>query len=135
MSSRGLRNCNPGNIRRSVSRFQGEVAQSTDPEFKQFESIEWGYRAMFVIIHNYNELYAINTLDKIVARWAPPHENDTNGYVRSVAKRLGCMTTSHINSLDRDTMCQLVASMSWIENGIKAEVPEVEAGWELFAGS
>ncbi len=132
MLSRGLRNCNPGNIRLSVSKFQGEVVPSTDPDFKQFEQMAWGYRAMFVIIHNYNELYSINTLNKIIARWAPQHENDTNSYIRSVAKRLGCTTNAHINTLDRDVMCRLVASMSWIENGTKADSKEVEAGWMLF---
>ena len=45
--SRGLSNCNPGNIRQSKVRYKGEVQPSRDPAFKQFESLAWGYRAVF----------------------------------------------------------------------------------------
>ena len=48
--SRGLDNRNPGNIRRSRVRYRGEVQPSGDADFKQFESMEWGYRAMFVLL-------------------------------------------------------------------------------------
>ena len=51
--SRGLRNLNPGNIRRSSVRYKGEKSHSTDSAFKQFESLEAGYRAMFVLLHTY----------------------------------------------------------------------------------
>lgn len=33
--SRGLSNCNPGNIRQSKVRYKGEVQPSRDPAFKQ----------------------------------------------------------------------------------------------------
>ena len=49
--SRGLENRNPGNIRHSSSRYRGEVRPSRDPAFKEFEAIEWGYRAIFVTQH------------------------------------------------------------------------------------
>ena len=40
--SRGLSNCNPGNIRQSKVRYKGEVQPSRDPAFKQFESLACG---------------------------------------------------------------------------------------------
>ncbi len=40
--SRGLQNCNPGNIRQSKVRYKGEVRPSRDPAFKQFESLCMG---------------------------------------------------------------------------------------------
>ena len=40
--SRGLSNCNPGNIRQSKVRYKGEVQPSRDPAFKQFESLATG---------------------------------------------------------------------------------------------
>ncbi len=134
MLSRGVRNCNPGNIRRSASPFRGEVSPSRDAEFKEFESMAWGYRAMMLIIHNYNELYGINTLDKIIARWAPATENDTANYIRVVARRLGIAQSGCVDSGDEEMMCALVSSMSWIENGVEANPEEVEAGWRLYAG-
>ena len=51
--SRGLRNNNPGNIRRSKVRYRGEVHPSQDPEFRQFSAPEWGYRAIFVLLDTY----------------------------------------------------------------------------------
>ena len=51
--SRGLRNRNPGNIRRSGVRYKGEVRPSTDPAFKQFGSMALGYRAIFVLLDTY----------------------------------------------------------------------------------
>ncbi len=48
--SRGLQNCNPGNIRQSKVRYKGEVRPSRDSAFKQFESLAWGYRAIFVLL-------------------------------------------------------------------------------------
>ncbi len=135
MISRGIRNCNPGNIRLSLSRFQGEVVPSQDSQFKQFESAAWGYRAMFLVIHNYNKLYGINTLRRIIARWAPECENDTQRYIQVVAKRLGISVDGHINSRDGEQMRSLVWSMSKIENGVDPDIDEVSEGWALFEGS
>ena len=59
--SRGVDNCNPGNIRRSRVRYRGEVHPSRDPDFKQFESMEWGYRAMFVLLDTYRRRYGLAT--------------------------------------------------------------------------
>ncbi|MFI3259650.1 MAG: structural protein P5 [Rikenellaceae bacterium] len=133
--SRALRNCNPGNIRLGVSKFKGEVTPSRDDEFKEFEAPKWGYRAMFIIIHNYGVLYGIDTLNRIIGRWAPPSENDTNDYISVVARRLGVGCKAHINSRDHDTMVALVGAMAWIESGSRAVNQEIEDGWELFAES
>ncbi len=132
MLSRGVRNCNPGNIRRTASPFRGEVVPGDDPQFKQFESMAWGYRAMMLIIHNYNELYGINTLSRIIARWAPPSENHTSNYIRAVARRLGVTMKSHIDTKSETMMKGLVSSMSWVENGVPAVAEDVDEGWRLF---
>ena len=58
---RGLRNRNPGNIRRSAVRYKGET-KSDDAAFKTFASTAWGYRAMFVLLHTYRVRHRIATL-------------------------------------------------------------------------
>ncbi len=131
--SRGVRNNNPGNIRLNCSPFQGEITPSTDSEFKQFISAEWGYRAIFLIIHNYGVLYNINTLDKIIKRWAPPIENETSVYIEVVAKRLGVSRRAFIDTLNRDVMLKLVTAMVRIECGVAPDTEKLELGWELFA--
>lgn len=87
--SRGVDNCNPGNIRRSRVRYRGEVHPSRDPDFKQFESMEWGYRAMFVLLDTYHRRYGLDTVRGMIARYAPSVENDTARYVRTVCEMTG----------------------------------------------
>ena len=123
--SRGLENCNPGNIRLSRVRYQGEVRPSRDPEFRQFESLAWGYRAIFVLLDTYRRRYGLDTLRGMLSRWAPPSENRTDAYIRAVAGE-------RLDTRDRRTMVPVAASISRVENGVKADRAEVERGWELF---
>ena len=83
--SRGLQNCNPGNIRQSKVRYKGEVRPSRDSAFKQFESLAWGYRAIFVLLDTYRIRYGLDTIRGMISRWAPPSENHTETYIRASA--------------------------------------------------
>lgn len=130
--SRGLRNRNPGNIRRSNTRYVGEVERPTDPEFRQFVAVEWGYRAMFVLLYTYRLRYGLNTLRGLIGRWAPPSENRTESYIRFVADRCGLDEEEPIDLLDAGTMVPVAAAMSEVENGMQAVRADVERGWELF---
>ena len=130
--SRGLRNCNPGNIRQSRSKFKGEVRPSRDSAFKEFESMAYGYRAMFVLLDTYRTRYGLSTIREIISRWAPPSENFTEGYIRFVAERTGIDADAEVNSLSERDMVPIVAAMSEIENGTKAVMADVHEGWKLF---
>ena len=52
---RGLRNNNPGNIRRSKDNWQGLAPEQTDPDFFQFTAPEWGYRALIKTLQTYRK--------------------------------------------------------------------------------
>lgn len=86
---RGYRNNNPGNIRKSHEAWQGLSPTQTDPEFFQFIDLPHGIRAMAVILRNYQKLYNLRTPMQIISRWAPPSENDTEAYAKSVAAIAG----------------------------------------------
>lgn len=131
--SRGLRNCNPGNIRLSRTKFNGEVRPSRDSAFKQFESMAYGYRAMFVLLDTYHKRYGLSTIRQMISRWAPPTENFTDGYIRFVAERTGIDADAPIDSRSERDMVPIVAAMSEIENGAKAVMADVHDGWLLFA--
>lgn len=133
--SRGLDNCNPGNIRRSGVRYKGEIRPSRDPAFKQFESPAWGYRAIFVVLDAYRRRHGLNTVAGMIARWAPPSENRTEAYVRYVARTVGIGERDPVDTRDRATMLRFAAAISRIENGCAADMEQVEAGWDLFAGA
>lgn len=131
--SRGLRNNNPGNIRQNSDNFLGEIKPSTDPAFKQFESIEYGYRAIFVTLNTYQKRYGLSTIRAMISRWAPPKDNnDTEAYIRAVSSESGVPENSYITSTNKDVMIPIVAAMSRVENGVAANISEVQGGWDLF---
>lgn len=132
MKPRGLRNCNPGNIRKGSVVYQGEVVPSKDDAFRQFTTMAYGYRAMFVLLHTYQRKYGLNTIASIISRYAPAVENHTVAYIKSVAEWSGVPATSHITTTNGNVMMPIVSAMSRVENGEPADMREVEQGWKLF---
>ena len=132
MMSRGLRNNNPGNIRLGTVRYKGERAKSSDAAFRQFESMEWGYRAMFVLLHTYALKHNCHTLRSMINRYAPPIENHTENYIRRVAYASHLSPDETISTTDRGVMTAVVAAMSEVENGVEADMATIWRGWELF---
>lgn len=132
--TRAERNHNPGNIRRCGVRYRGERRPSCDPAFKEFESDEWGYRAMFVLFESYRRRYSIDTLRAIVTRWAPPLENDTEEYVRFVAERADVDADATLPP--RDVRLRAIAeAMSRFERGHEpspAQLDALDRGWQHF---
>lgn len=128
---RGLRNNNPGNIRRNNDVFQGEKT-SSDREFKQFKLMAYGYRAIFKILSNYGRNYHLKTIRQMIGRWAPENENDTGAYVKAVSDYAGIPADDPIDINDREQMIRIVAGMSKVENGREADMSDVIAGWNLL---
>lgn len=129
---RGLRNNNPGNIRKNNIVYQGEVVPSKDEAFKQFVTMAYGYRAMFTVLHTYARRYGIDTIASMIARYAPAIENHTTAYIDAVSEWSGVPATSHITTTNADVMVPIVTAMSRVENGVPAVMSDVEAGWKLF---
>lgn len=129
---RGYRNNNPGNIRINSDLFQGEIRPSKDKSFKQFETMAYGYRAVFRILSNYYRNYKLDTIRKMISRWAPENENDTDAYIKAVSGYAGIPADDPINLNDREQMTRIVAGMSKVENGIEADMSDVIAGWNLL---
>lgn len=129
--SRGLRNNNPGNIRRSATAYRGEVV-SRDEAFKCFESMAMGYRAMFVLLHTYRLKHNLRTIAEMIARYAPSCENDTQAYIDAVGRISGIETTHPVDTTEAEVMMPVVSAMSRVENGVCAIPAEVMAGWDLF---
>lgn len=130
--SRGLDNRNPGNLRLSGIRYKGEVRPSRDPEFRTFESMAAGYRAVFVLLHTYRVRYECRTLREMLTRYAPPAENDTQAYLRFVSMRSGVAPDAELDTLDRQVMTGIVSAISQMENGVAADPVSVDDGWTLF---
>ena len=134
-TSRGLRNLNPGNIRRSNTRYKGEKEHSTDVAFKQFESLEWGYRAMFMLLHTYRVRGYGDTIAAMISRYAPPAENNTEAYISRVCRYTNIARDTQLDTKNGEQMIPIVCAMSAVENGIEADVDIVTEGWRLFISS
>lgn len=126
MQPRGIRNNNPGNIRWGDS-WQGLIAphMRTDKDFCQFTEPVYGIRAICRILVNYGSKAGqpgvggpgIDTVREIISRWAPPSENDTEAYIRSVARSVGVDPNAHIDITHPDVMRAVVTSIIQHENG------------------
>lgn len=88
MSTRGIRNNNPANIRRGC-KWKGMTEKQTDREFCQFVTMTWGVRALLVTLRTYVVKHKLHTIPQIIERWAPPQDgNATNRYIEFVEKAI-----------------------------------------------
>lgn len=88
MSTRGIRNNNPANIRRGCN-WKGLAEKQTDKEFCQFVAITWGVRALLVTLRTYVVKHHLHTVREIITRWAPPSDgNNTEKYIEYVEKEI-----------------------------------------------
>ena len=129
---RGLRNCNPGNIRISTDKWLGLREEQTDKEFFQFEEMRWGYRALIRTLQNYRRKHGLQTIAEMIGRWAPHTENNTSGYISRVCKEMQVPSTYVPDVEEKGTMCALAAAISEVENGVPAVMSEIEEGWALL---
>lgn len=127
---RGIRNCNPLNIRIGNT-WLGERQNPDDNEFEQFVSMEAGIRAGFCILRRYIRRYKLNTIRLIVTRWAPEKENQTASYIKSVSTQMKLDADAEIHYEDKDTMCKLVDAMIRVECGQPVDMAKIEKGYSV----
>ena len=135
MTPRGIRNCNPGNIRNSdATDWKGEVPAGAkkDKSVEEFKDMAHGYRALIKLLRNYRRKHGCKTIADFISRWAPRPENNTSGYIPRVCRELHVPATFVPDVADKGTMCALAAAISQVENGIPAVMADVEAGWDLL---
>ena len=114
---RGIRNNNPGNIRLSSAKWRGQRAVQTDIAFVEFESPLLGLRALMVLLLTYYRRYDLDTVQSIINRYAPPHENATDHYAESVSKQLGVRRRQKLDLTRPDTLAGFARAIVKHENG------------------
>lgn len=114
---RGIRNNNPGNIKRTDTVWQGQAPLQTDKTFVQFVHPKYGFRAMTRILRNYQRR-DLNSIRQIISTYAPSNENDTEAYIQSVAKRLNVSPDEPINLESK--LFDLLLAIAVHENGVIA---------------
>ena len=134
MTPRNIRNNNPLNIRRSKDKWQGLDAKQNDPSFFKFESMEMGWRAAFVILtKTYYHKYRLFTIRKIIKRWAPSVENDTDAYIKKVSDLTGIDPDEPLGipSLYPSRWMAVGLAMAIVEGGRQPKVFPLMRGWTL----
>ena len=128
--TRGLRNGNPLNIRRVAgTRWKGQRTEQTDKSFVQLESIEYGLRAAFCILETYRRKYKAVCIEDIINRWAPPSENATSEYIRTVCRLTGFGGKER---LEESQLPALVCAMAFVECGAHISKETILKGFRLF---
>lgn len=123
---RGLRNNNPGNIRKDGTDWAGlrTPDMQLDPQFFQFIGMEWGIRAMARILRTYERDHNIRSLRHMSERWAPNADhNDAEQHARNVLKHAeGVVATidDAISLSDKDIAFGVIRGIMVAENGSKA---------------
>lgn len=137
-NTRAIRNNNPLNIRHSPSRWLGLLPKeehahgATDSAFCQFVSMAYGFRAAFILIDTYMRKHGLNTIERIIYRWAPPKDgNNTEQYIRDVCRLTGIGGKESLILRD-PRLKDIVWAMAQIEsgNGILQYRQSLEEGWE-----
>ena len=134
MTPRNIRNNNPLNIRRSKDKWQGLDAKQSDSSFFKFESMEMGWRAAFVILtKTYYHKYRLFTIRKIIKRWAPSVENDTDAYIKKVSDLTGIDPDEPLGipSLYPSRWMAVGLAMAIVEGGRQPDVFPMMRGWTL----
>lgn len=119
--ARGIRNNNPGNIRKSATVWAGQSATQNDPAFVQFSAPEYGIRAMAKVLKAYLAR-GVDTLAKVAATWAPPNENDTAAYVASLASSTSIDPNARLSTAD---LPRVIPAIIQHENGAMPYSPTI----------
>ena len=139
--ARGLRNNNPLNIIKNKNiNWKGEVKPSTDPNFAQFETMEYGLRAALCLLRTYYNKHGCRTVRSIVARWDPEGEKVINAYVQTVCRLTGQKPDQPLPPMKAETQvvwCDLVLAMATMECGLSAQqreelAPYVVRAWTMM---
>ena len=93
--------------------------------------MKWGCRAAFVILKNYIQRHKLNTIVKIVNRWAPNNENNTQAYIASVVKFSLIKANEVIRFENKCQMVNLFRGMCVVENGKEVPIEDVLEGYDL----
>ncbi len=139
---RGIRNNNPLNIRHSADHWQGAREEQTDKEFVQFDSMAYGYRAAWKTLESYWKHFKRQrqpfTVGSIIGRWAPPSENHTDAYIRTVLKLTSLGGHENLPrpsvGIAIDKLVRLLTAMTTMECGVPYTEVDTQAiidGYEL----
>ena len=85
-----------------------------------------------MLLHTYRVRGYGDTIAKMIARYAPPSENNTEAYISRLCLATDIPRDMPLDTLNPEQMIPIVCAISAVENGVDADVDVVTKGWELF---
>ena len=133
MTTRGVRNKNPGNLEKTQTVWDGEIRSGGDERFCEFESLIMGCRALIKVLVTYHTKHGCSTVRSIIERWAPSHENDTESYMEHVASSISKGVDERIPfDVDPSYYLGIARAIARHENGADAELIPNDAWGEAY---
>lgn len=120
---RGVRNNNWLNL----SYVPGQGAAGSDGRFGVYSTPEAGIAASENQLLRY-QASGLDTIGKIISRWAPPSENDTAGYIADIARQTGKDPNARFDVRNKDDAAALIAAMARHETGRTIDPQVVQRG-------
>ncbi len=114
---RGIRNNNPGNLRRTKDPWQGLAETQTDTAFFVFKSPVYGIRALARVLIAYQDDHSLRTIRQIIGRWAPVSENDTVAYTKAVSEDTGFAPDVELDLHKHEHLKAIACAIIHFENG------------------
>jgi len=113
--TRAERNNNPGNLN-----FAGQsgatLEDGSNARFAKFGTTAEGVSALAKQLQRYGER-GLDTVSKIINKYAPSSENDTQAYIDALAKRLGVSGDQQLDLSDSNTLTGLIKGIARHEAG------------------
>lgn len=108
-------NHNPCNIR-SGNPWEGLADPADRKGFANFQSNIWGFRAIFKIyITKYDR--GVHSIRALIQEWAPPSENDTETYIKTVCQKTGFGPDESVNLKSWDVASKVCYAQTQVETG------------------
>lgn len=124
--NRSFRNNNFGNLafaNQKGARLEDANAKG-ERRFAKFDTPEEGMRALAKQITSYSNgtskavgYQKLNTVESIIAKYAPANENNTQAYIANLSKSLGVSTDQQLDLSNPQVMTKMIRGIATIEGG------------------
>lgn len=130
---RGVKANNLLNIEsNSHNNWLGKVTPSVDRRFETFQAPEYGFRAGAILLRDtYQGRYGLESVSELIHKFAPSHENDSDGYAQFVAGQLGVGIHDPVNLRSDAILAKMLHAMSIMEVGRQYSLETAQRGVQM----
>ena len=99
--------------------------------------MKYGWRAALMNIRSYisganGKRQPADTIEKIINRWAPPSENNTEAYIKAVSEAVSIDRRTRVKWRDRALVCAIVKAMAKQECGKVFPIEDIYAVYDIL---